>query len=146
MKKEKKFIDENYRKQIIATKLLPFYENQAKLRLNNITKVDGPDQFNIIYPSDRYVILNPVKITDEKGATRIRYFVFLPETDEIFEWTLVPPYLLHKDEYMDEPVTKAIGSLTTWNYSYKTLDDDHFWSEKVLLKEGGKYKYLTKLQ
>jgi len=43
-------------------------------------------------------------------------------------------------------VIKAISGFTTWNYAYKTLDDDQFWRDKVLLKEGGRYKYLAKLR
>jgi hypothetical protein len=94
---------------------------------------------------DKRLILNPMKITDEKGFTRIRFFVLLPETNEIFEWNLVKPYILKKDEYTDDPIMKTLRAFTTWNFSYPTLDDPNLWNEKVLAKEGGKYKYLTKL-
>jgi len=147
LKKENELNDEAFRKQIITGSLSPLYETQAKLKLNHIAKFDEPEDNNIIYPSDKHVVLNPVRITDERGITRIRYFVLLPATSELFEWTLVPPNLVRTKYYNDnEPIIKTINNFTPWDYSYKTLDDDMFWSQKVLLKENGKYKYLTKLQ
>ncbi|HEY2583283.1 MAG TPA: hypothetical protein VGI43_15840 [Mucilaginibacter sp.] len=145
-KKEKELADEIFRKQLIINLLKPFYEAQIKLKLSRIVKADTPAEYNLIYPKDKHVILNPIKITDEHGIVSIRYFVFLPQTNEVFEWNLATPHILHKDEYTDEPITKTINALTTWDYSYKTLDDDAFWNEKVLAKDGANYKYLNKLQ
>jgi hypothetical protein len=126
--------------------LVPFYKKQVKLKLNHFAKADTAEAFNMIYPKDKHVILNALRVTDEKGVTRIRYFIFLVKTDEVFEWKLIPPYIIHKHDYTNQPIIKAISAFTTWNYSYKTLDDDNFWNEKVLAKEGSDYKYLKKLQ
>ena len=146
MKKEKEIADESFRKHLISNSLIPFYNNQVKRKSNHIIAADAPEKFNLIFPKDMHVVINPIKITDENGITRIRYFVFLLQTNEVFEWTLATPYVLHKDEYTDGPISKTISAFTPWDYSHKTLDDDAFWNEKVLAKEGANYKYLNKIQ
>ena len=141
--------DENdaFRIKMLYGTLNPFYKDQAKHRANHIITIsDTTELFNLIYPKDRHVILNPRRIIDENNDTHIRFFVLLPQTKEIFEWTLVKPYLLKKGEYLDEPVVKTIGAFTIWDYTYQTLDDDKFWADKVLAKENGHYKYLVKLK
>ena len=141
--------DENdaFRIKMVYGTLNPFYKDQAKHRANHIITIsDTTELFNLIYPKDRHVILNPRRIIDENNDTHIRFFVLLPQTKEIFEWTLVKPYLLKKGEYLDEPVVKTIGAFTIWDYTYQTLDDDKFWADKVLAKENGHYKYLVKLK
>ena len=147
LKKENELSDQAFRKQIITKSLSPLYETRAKLKLNHIIKFDEPENNDLIYPADKRVVLNPVRITDEKGITRIRYFVLLPATSELFEWTLVPQNLVRKKNYNDnELIIKTLSNFTPWDYSYKTLDDDLFWNKKVLLREDDKYKYLTKIQ
>jgi len=100
----------------------------------------------LIYPKDKKIILNPIEVTDEKGVNYIRYFVLFPKANEIYEWTLVKPNILKAGEYSDDPINNTIGALTTWDFSYKTLDDTAFWDEKVLAKDGGTFKYLKKMQ
>ena len=146
LKKEKELADDTFRSQLITNSLIPFYNNQIKLKLNHILKADASKRYNLIYPKDAHVVLNPIKITDEKGVSSVRYFVFLPHTNEVFEWTLLTPHILRKDEFANDPIFKAMNAITKWNYSYKTLDDDAFWNEKVLAKDGSNYKYLKKLQ
>ncbi len=145
LKKERVAEVDTFREQISTRYFLPFYNKQAKLKLNHIIKFDFKD-FNLIYPKDRHVVINPVSIADEKGAITIRYFVLLPQTNEIFEWLLVKPNPLNKDDYTDNPISNTISAFTKWNFSYPTLDDNAFWTDKVLLKENGYYKYLKKLQ
>jgi len=146
LKKENELADNEFRKQAADTLLLPFYTRETKLKLNNFASVDTAEAENLIYPKDKYVILNALRVTDEKGIIRIRYFVFIVKTREVFEWTLVTPSIIKKDDYTNDLVIKTIGALTSWDYSYKTLDDNAFWNEKVLAKENGNYKYLVKLQ
>jgi hypothetical protein len=145
LKKEREAEVSTFRDQLSTRYLLPFYNKQAKLKLNHIIKFDFRD-FNLIYPKDRHVVINPMSVTDEKGAITIRYFVLLPQTNEIFEWLLVKPTPLNKNDYTDNPITKTINTFTKWDFSYPTLDDSAFWNDKVLLKENGNYKYLKKLQ
>jgi len=147
LKKEKEAEDRAFRNQITTSYLLPFYNKQVKLKLNHIIKLtSNPKDFNLIYPKDKRVVINAISITDEKGTITIRYFVLLPETNEVFEWQLVKPNILHKNDYTDNPISNTINAFTKWDFSCPTLDDDIFWSKRVLLKEDGNYKYLKKLQ
>jgi hypothetical protein len=146
LKKTKELENDAFRKELITNYMIPFYNKQAKLRVNHIIKASNPEEFNLIYPKDRHVVLNPIKITDEKGVTSIRYFVFLLSTHEVFEWNFVPRHVMHQGEFANESILKGIGTLTKWDYSFKTLDDDIFWNEKVFAKEGSNYKYLKKIE
>lgn len=146
LKEENAAADLSFRKLQIAGLLLPFYQDQVRLKSNHIFKADTPEVFYLIFPKDKHVILNPIKITDEKGIMSIRYFIFIPKTNEVYEWIFPERNVLGKDGYTDEPINKAIGALTVWDLSYKTLDDDNFWNEKVMAKDGAGYKYLKKLQ
>ncbi len=146
LKKEKILDDSTFRKKMIDDRLLPFYEKQSQQKLNQIIKVEGPETYNVIYSSNKNVILNPIKITDEKGVSKIRYFVFLLQTNDVFEWNLVTPYILKKNEYTDDPIIKAINTFTQWTYTNKTLDDSNFWDECVLAKDVHGFKHLKKIQ
>jgi hypothetical protein len=126
--------------------LLPFYNKQIKSKANHIAKLnEGAKYFTLIYSKNKEAIINPIKVTDEKGVISIRYFVLIPNTNQMYEWTLVKPNILKGGEYADNPVNNTMGSVTKWTYAYKTLDDDAFWKEKVLLKDEGNFKYLKKL-
>jgi hypothetical protein len=145
-KKEDEAIRDAYHDKIVNEILLPFYNKQIKSKANHIVKLnDEPKYFTLIYSKSKEAIINPLKVTDEKGITSIRYFVLIPKTNEIYEWTLVKPNIIKKGEYADSPVNDTMGSATQWTYAYKTLDDTTFWNEKVLLIEGNTYKYLKKL-
>jgi hypothetical protein len=146
LKNEKEAANSAFRKRLITDLLIPFYDRQVKSKLNHISKAAKPEEFNLIYPADMHIVINPIKITDENGVTRIRYFVFFPQKNEVYEWTLITPHVLGKNEYTDEPILKTMNALTTWDYSYKTLDDQPFWDEKVLTKEGAGYKYLRRIE
>jgi hypothetical protein len=147
LKKEKELVDQVFRSQIKTQILLPFYYNQVKSAANHIIKIpDTSAYFALIYPKDKHVILNPMKITDENGVKSIRYFVLLPQTNEIFEWNLIKPYILKKDEYFSDPIIKAICAFTPWDFSYPTLDDETFWDKEVLAKDENNYKYLNRLK
>jgi hypothetical protein len=145
-KKEDETMRDAYHDKIVNEILLPFYKAQIKIKNNHITVLnDEAKDFTLIYPKSKEVIINPLKVTDEKGITSIRYFVLIPKINEIYEWTLVKPNIIKKGQYADSPINDTMGSVTKWDYSYKTLDDIAFWNEKVLLKEGDTFKYLKKL-
>ncbi|MES2063168.1 MAG: hypothetical protein V4456_14675 [Bacteroidota bacterium] len=145
-KKEDEAIRNAYNDKIRNEVLLPFYNKQIKNKANHIAKLnEGTKYFTLIYSKNKEAIINPIKVADEKGVISIRYFVLIPNTNQIYEWTLVKPNILKEGEYADNPVNNTMGSVTQWTYAYKTLDDDAFWKEKVLLKEGDNFKYLKKL-
>lgn len=99
----------------------------------------------LIYPTDKSIVLTPIKVKEKDGEMFIRYFVLIPTKDnyDIYEWNYLDPKKFNNTQlgpsFMDQ-----INTLTTWNFSYKNLDDKEFWEKYVLLKSGDNYKYLTK--
>ncbi|RWY49459.1 hypothetical protein [Mucilaginibacter gilvus] len=134
---EKKF------RQRLVNLILPHYESMVKSKSNHFAKLGANYQFlNLIYPASDDVVLNPFKVVDEKGVARIRFFVLIPKYNQLYEWTLPKPYVLKKGEYTDEPITNIIKAFTAWSFADETLEDAAFWKERILLKDGGSYKYL----
>jgi hypothetical protein len=85
-----------------------------------------------------------MEIKDDNGITKVRYFVFLPRSGEIFEWNYFPTYTKKKGE-AENNIMQNLSTVTKWNYSYAYLDDEQFWKSYVLLKTNGVYRYLTPL-
>lgn len=145
LKEEKKQETDVFKKNISATVLMPFFKEQVKSKLNHIASYDVIlNNFVLIYPKDRQVILTPLKVTDEKGAKAIRFFVTVPATKQIYEWTYFKPHALDKG-FADNPINEMLGSVTKWTFAYDTLDDTEFWNKYVWAKEGTDYKYLKLL-
>jgi hypothetical protein len=146
LKEEKEVESSAYREQISKTILIPFFKTQAQARLNDIAKYDPlPGNYYLIFPKDKHILLSPVKITDGKGNNYMRFFAIIPATGHIYEWIYFKPFFL-KQGYADSQVNEMMGSITNWNYSYKTLDDENFWNNYVLVKSGDQYKYLKELK
>lgn len=131
---------QNYSKQVLD----PFFSKQAQAGVNHIKKFDKIiNEFVLIYPKDKHVILTPLKVSDEKGDIVLRFFVSIPGNSEIYEWTYFSPTPLKS--YPSEGIIQTLGTLTKWNFAYSTLDDTGFWNKYILAKEGSRYKYLKAL-
>ena len=145
LKEEKKQEADLYKNNISATILTPFFQEQVRSKLHHIAAYDNIlNDFVLIYPKDRHVILTPLEVTDEKSAIAIRFFVTFPATKQIYEWTYFKPHPLDKG-FADNPINEMIGSLTKWTFAYNTLDDADFWSKYVEVKDGNDFKYLKLL-
>jgi hypothetical protein len=140
--------DSAFRTHLISDLLLPFFNQQIKSKQNHITKItDNTDDITLIYPKDKHVILNAIKVADEKGTYCIRYFVFMPAIGHVYEWTLVKPDAINSGDFSEDHTIKTISAFTKWNFSYRTLDDNTFWNDRVLAKDqDGSYKYLKPLK
>lgn len=126
----------------------PFYERQKLKKTNNIKEFSlNEDNPTIIFPKDFSVAINPIKIKDEQGNYSFRFFVYLPDKKEFYEWTYLKPIKFVEKDYMSNSyLVDQISKLTDWNYGFETLDDTNFWNKYVLLKDGDKYKYLNKIE
>ena len=137
---ETKHFKQNYSKQLLE----PFFKNQTNIGANHINKFDKIlDDFVLIYPKSKDIILIPLKVTDEKGIVTIRFFVTMPNSPQIYEWTYFPPIAING--YADGVINDTLGKLTKWTFAYDTLDDTNFWNKYVLIKDGNGYKYLRAL-
>ena len=111
---------------------------------------NGVEEYELVlvYPEKKDIVLSPVKIKDKDGKMRLHYYIIIPATKEVYEWTYFKPEIAG-DRYETMAATvmnRSMSTLTQWNFSHETLDDDNFWKKYVLLKENGSYKYLKKIQ
>lgn len=145
LKKEKEIAASNYRDSIGRNVLKPFLDKLKKSKTDPISGYDEKMKYLLlIYGKNKQVILNPMEVNDSKGVLKVRYFVLFPGSAERYEWTYFPPFVKSKD-ILKNQITDDLNTITAWDYSYSTLDDDNFWNTYVLLKENGKYRYLKRL-
>jgi hypothetical protein len=100
-------------------------------------------KFTLIFPSDRAIVLAPI-VLETKRSKQLRYFVSFPGKPEIYEWTYLKP-LEPKYNHYGGDVVDQLESITTWNFSMTTLDDQSFWDTYVTKKENGNFVYLRKM-
>jgi hypothetical protein len=92
------------------------------------------------------VAINPVLITNDAEVKTLHYYVIFSNSNEVYEWTYFQPKEIANGNHFGEAVVAQINTLTEWNFSYDNLDDENFWQKYVLLKEGGKFKFLKKIK
>lgn len=143
--KEAKKVDAKHFQRSYSEQVLdPFFNKEVQTKSDHINKFDKIlDEFVLIYPKDRHVILTPLKVTDEKGNTNVRFFVTMPGSSQIYEWTYFSPIAIKG--YADALINGTLGKLTKWTFAFDTLDDNDFWNKYVLAKESSGYKYLKAL-
>ena len=106
------------------------------------------DELILVYPVKKDIVLCPVKIKGKDGKMRLHYYIFIPATNEIYEWTYFKPEIAG-DRIQTMAATileRNLSTLTDWDFRDEFFDDDNFWKKYVLLKENGNYKYLRKIQ
>jgi hypothetical protein len=140
--------NEDFETKMILQFFKPFYESQKLKKTNNIKEFSlNEDNPTIIFPNDFSVAINPIKIKDEQGNYSFRFFVYLPDKKEFYEWTYLKPIKFEEKDYMSNSyLVDQISKLTDWNYGFETLDDANFWNKYVLQKEGDKFLYLNKIE
>lgn len=145
--KEEKTASENTFKDSVFNHIFkPFYDEKGKSGEDQILEYKSSSKdFLLIYDSGKKAILNPIEIKDAKGIVKVRYFVFLPASGEIYEWSYFPASISKKGS-VNNSIMENLAKITKWNYSYDTLDDEQFWNNYVLLKENGAYRYLKRLK
>ena len=113
-------------------------ENQA----DNYSKIS---EHSLIFSKNRKLAINPVLITNTKGVKTIHYFLGFDNSNELYEWIYFKPLIIEGSLFGSE-VVDQIGSLTEWNFSIDNLNDEKFWNQYVLLKQGNDFKYLKKIK
>lgn len=144
LKRDKKIEAANFQKNHSKRVLEPFFKKQIESKSSPIHGFNKIlDEFVLIYPKDKHVILTPLKVTDKQGTSTLRYFVTFPDNPKVYEWTYFKSMPINDDA--SEEVISNISSLALWNFSYDRLDNAIFWDKYVLLKESGSYRYLQLL-
>lgn len=148
LKKETAEKAKNFNQNIIEEIIRPLSErikeegNYEIVSLNQMSK-----DYLLIYPNDKSILLTPIKVKEKDGEMFLRYFVLIPKKDnyDIFEWNYLDPKKF-KNTQLGPSFMDQINTLTTWNFSYKNLDDREFWEKYVLIKSNEEYKYLEELK
>ncbi|WP_214225511.1 hypothetical protein [Pedobacter sp. B4-66] len=145
--KEEKAAAEKVLKDSIANNIFkPFYDAAIKSKQHQISGYESAlKDFVLIYDSNKKVVINPIEVKDDKGVVTVRYFVILSGSDEVYEWNYFPRSIKKKG-VINNSVMGNLATITKWDYSYDTLDDEQFWNNTVLLKENGIYRYLKSLK
>ena len=146
LKAEKETKEKAWQDSIQQQVFAPFFKEQMQSGKNGFKDTSPLTKESVlIYNKAKSYLLNAAEIKDAKGLTFVRYFLLLPDSGSIYEWTYFPSYQKKKGETANG-IMPNLNTITAWNYSFDTLDDENFWSNYVLLQENGKYKYLTKLR
>lgn len=148
MRKEQAELRDKFKETVGEQILRPFLEQQ---KANNPEEFADYslmyEKFTLIFPKDRTVLLNPVQITDKQDKRQIRYFVVFPNTKEIYEWTYLKPKVLEgKNWHYGSEIIDQLSAVTEWDFGFETLDDQNFWENYILAKDGNEYKYLKRIK
>jgi hypothetical protein len=148
LRREKEIELAKFRDKLENQVFIPFYEKLKKLNPKEFKDYSiQRNKFTLIYPNTMKIAINPIMITDGKGNKTLRFFVYLPETNTIYEWTYLEPKALKKETGIYSfDIVQQMKKVTSWNYSFETLNNKDFWSNYVLFKENERFKYLTKLK
>jgi hypothetical protein len=112
------------------------------IKRNRVVSISG------FSTESKNVILSPITLKSKSGQEKIFYIIYLQTTKDRYKaylWNYFPQVELKKEEYANSYVQKQISTLTKWDYSFETLEDELFWNQYVLLKENNNYKYLIEL-
>jgi hypothetical protein len=141
LRKENKEENSKFEKSI---KKQVFEIRYQKLKENQPDKYSKISEHSLIYSNNRKLAINPVLVTNKEGVKTLRYFVAFDNSNELYEWIYFEPLIIKSDLFGSD-VVDQIGSLTDWNFSVNNLNDEIFWNQYVMQKEGNDFKYLKKM-
>ncbi len=145
---EKRRLDEQFSESIKLGLLPKFYEDYCKKnKINGYIKMNGKD-IQLIFPSDKSVILSPIVLDYGNDKKELNFFVLIPSGEKsfsIFKWDYFKPIKPKYASMYGLEVNEQLNQITKWNFSFDTLDDKNFWDNYVLLKLGENYKYLKRV-
>ena len=127
-----------FEQQINQKFLVPLMESRYNDQLKpKITYIKGPRPI-LIFPGGRNVVIAPMTSKEKNGKFLLHYFVILPGSNEVYEWSYFPKAPKENTNFQEHD---ELNTITKWG-NEETLDDRVFWEKYVLLKDNGQYKYL----
>ncbi|AXT20772.1 hypothetical protein D7030_11620 [Flavobacteriaceae bacterium AU392] len=142
LRKEKQSKNTAFEEKLNKNIFNPAYEILKKNNPNNYSKLSV---HSLIYSENRGLAINPVLVTDKEGIKKLHYFLAFNDSQKLYEWNYFEPVTI-KGNLFGSKVVDQIGSVTEWNFSVDNLNDDKFWNQYVLLKQGSDYKYLKEIK
>ncbi len=142
LRKEKQSKNTAFEEKLNENIFNPAYEILKENNPNNYSKLSV---HSLIYSENRDLAINPVLVTDKEGIKKLHYFLAFNDSQKLYEWNYFEPVTI-KGNLFGSKVVDQIGSITEWNFSVDNLNDDKFWNQYVLLKQGSDYKYLKEIK
>ncbi|WP_127846818.1 hypothetical protein [Psychroflexus aestuariivivens] len=141
-RKEKQSKNTSFEERLSENIFKPAYEILKKNNPNSYSKLSV---HSLIYSEKRDLAINPVLVTDKDGIKKLHYFVAFNDSQKLYEWNYFEPVVI-KGNLFGSKVVDQIDSITKWNFSVDNLNDEKFWNQYVLLKEGNNYKFLKEIK
>ena len=120
-------------------------ENILRMFMSIYNNLDLLDKFINFGSGAEYAKTRDIiKVKEKDGEMFLRYFVLIPNKDnyDTYEWNYLDPKKF-KNTQLGPSFMDQIHTLTTWNFSFKNLDDKEFWDKYLLVKSNGEFKYLA---
>lgn len=150
LKEQDKAQRDKFEAQLATTVITPFLDRHLQAGGSTIKsyKKFNKEEYALLYPKDKSIILCPVLLEMKNGDLELHYFVLLPtqgNTYSFYKWTYFTPVTPEYKNAYGGDINKQLNTITTWNFSFDYLQDRKFWEEYVLNQKAGKYTYLEKL-
>jgi len=121
---------------------------KSKYDYEDLTLKHGVVDFMMLYPLANDVFICPIRVRNKEGKKWIQYVVLIPNVKgryDLYEWTYLNP-----DDFVNEKndprFSEQIKTLTKWAFGYEYLEDEAFWQNYVLKKEGNSFLYLKSFE
>ena len=106
----------------------------------------------MLFPDHKRFCLFICLIVNKTKQQRLQFFLYRQEDGKMYEWTYFPPST-YKDQKVSlftiHKIFEPISQLDDEGYLTNpecTLDDDDFWNNYVLRKEGERFAYLKEIK
>lgn len=142
IKEDKKLARDQFTVNLAQNKLIPFLEKQKLSDPANFSDYSSfRSDYVFIMPKDFSAAICPVNVKDANNQFTLRYFVLIPSTNQVYEWTYFKS-LTGQKKFSGSDIVDQMDKISDWNFGFDTYDNAAFWEKYVLLKENGKYTYL----
>jgi hypothetical protein len=149
---KKKEVNHAFRKYINEEIFKPFF---AKLKIKypeeyNSFSYLGSEEFILIFPEHKKVVMMIVMVLNIDEDPRIEYFIYKKDSQKIYQWNFTKRKKTVSQFDFAEEVLDTLSALSNWNHpgflnSSRTMDDEQFWNEHVFKQEGNKFIYLNEV-
>ncbi|MEO0627998.1 MAG: hypothetical protein AAFY91_13480 [Bacteroidota bacterium] len=100
----------------------------------------------LIYPKSKAVILSPTIVETDKGKDQVWYFVFFPDSNQVYEWNYLGRLDIEGERWLyGGRIVDHLSLAVEWNFGFDYLEDQIFWQDKVLFRTDKGYQYLQEI-
>lgn len=149
--KERELNDKEFNSKLLKHVVSPFLSqmemSDPETKYNYVGGLNT--EMTIIFPPDSSLFLLPVHTVKNNGKESLMMYVFKKDQQTqnylFYTCSYFKKTLLQEDSYYDE-LLKMMNSHTSWEYSYRYLNDIEFWSELTAKNENNQFVHLSKIE